>query len=213
MEDRQRSTPRITMLKKKGKRVLENADSIMTHLKAKFPTADFETLQGETIATMSVKQQVGPLINSLPMYCHHICFTQMAPAWQCHWKSCANHANLRGSNLWYSGLTLLSGMYREVNWQGQKIVYMQDCWCPSCLHYIPIASYHVTSRILAAVGSHVTDRSPDICLRCGLQLQTAAGQVTDIYSDHTLLFYIMLATVGGHITDRPSVCDVLISLM
>lgn len=58
VEDRQRSTPRITMLKKKGKRVLENADSIMTHLKARFPTADFETLKGEAIATMSVKQQL-----------------------------------------------------------------------------------------------------------------------------------------------------------
>ena len=64
MEDRQRRTPRITMLKKKGKRVLENADSIMTHLQARFPTAVFETLQGKEIATMSVKQQVGSLISS-----------------------------------------------------------------------------------------------------------------------------------------------------
>jgi len=64
VEDKQRSTPRITMLKKKGKRVLENADSIMTHLQAKFPTADFETLKGEAIATMSVKQQVGSHINA-----------------------------------------------------------------------------------------------------------------------------------------------------
>ena len=46
------------MLKKKGKRVLENADAVMTHLQAKFPAAEFETLEGEAIAVMSVKQQV-----------------------------------------------------------------------------------------------------------------------------------------------------------
>ena len=46
------------MLKKKGKRLLENADAIMTHLQARFPTADFETLEGEAIAVMSLKQQV-----------------------------------------------------------------------------------------------------------------------------------------------------------
>jgi len=55
------------MLKKKGKRVLENADSIMTHLQARFPIADFETLEGKAIATMSVKQQVGSHIIALPM--------------------------------------------------------------------------------------------------------------------------------------------------
>ncbi|KAA6418193.1 MAG: hypothetical protein FRX49_11851 [Trebouxia sp. A1-2] len=54
VEDSQRSTPRITMLKKKGKRIP--------------PTADFETLEGEAIATMSVKQQVGGShINALPI--------------------------------------------------------------------------------------------------------------------------------------------------
>ena len=58
VEDTQRRTPRITMLKKKGKRVLENADSVMTHLRAKFPAAEFETLEGKAIAVMSVKQQV-----------------------------------------------------------------------------------------------------------------------------------------------------------
>ena len=57
-EEGLRSSPRITMLKKKGKRLLENADSIMTHLQARFPTAEFETLEGEAIAVMSVKQQV-----------------------------------------------------------------------------------------------------------------------------------------------------------
>ena len=60
------------MLKKKGKRVLENADNIMTHLQARFPTADFETLKGEAIATMTVKQQVGSLISST-----HIRFLQV----------------------------------------------------------------------------------------------------------------------------------------
>ena len=66
MEDTQRSTPRITMLKKKGKRVLENADSIMAHLQAKFSTAEFETLEGEAIATMSVKQQV--ILSASPVF-------------------------------------------------------------------------------------------------------------------------------------------------
>ena len=66
MEDTQRSTPRITMLKKKGKRVVENADSIMAHLQAKFPTAEFETLEGEAIATMSVKQQV--VLSASPVF-------------------------------------------------------------------------------------------------------------------------------------------------
>ena len=58
VEDTQRRTPRITMLKKKGKRVLENADSVMTNLRANFPAAEFETLEGKAIAVMSVKQQV-----------------------------------------------------------------------------------------------------------------------------------------------------------
>lgn len=58
VEDTQRRTPRITMLKKKGKRLLENADSIMNHLRAKFPAAEFETLEGKAIAVMSIKQQV-----------------------------------------------------------------------------------------------------------------------------------------------------------
>lgn len=63
VEDTQRRTPRITMLKKKGKRVLENADSIMTHLRAKFPAAEFETLEGKAIAVMSVKQQVSHFLS------------------------------------------------------------------------------------------------------------------------------------------------------
>lgn len=66
VEDTQRITPRITMLKKKGKRVVENADSIMSHLRTRFPAAEFETLEGKDIAVMSLKQQV-----SLSLLCQH----------------------------------------------------------------------------------------------------------------------------------------------
>ncbi|KAL3163114.1 hypothetical protein ABBQ32_009529 [Trebouxia sp. C0010 RCD-2024] len=58
VKDAQRSTPRITMLKKKGKRIVENADSIMSHLRTRFPAAEFETLEGKDIAVMSLKQQL-----------------------------------------------------------------------------------------------------------------------------------------------------------
>lgn len=50
--------PRITMLKKKGRRALENADEIMTHLATRFPHAAFSTLDGDAVATMSMKEQV-----------------------------------------------------------------------------------------------------------------------------------------------------------
>ena len=59
------------MLKKKGKRVLENADSIMTHLRAKFPAAEFETLEGKAIAVMSVKQQVTDFLPLIVAGCTH----------------------------------------------------------------------------------------------------------------------------------------------
>ncbi len=50
--------PLITMLKKKGRRAIENAETIMDHLRAKYSSARFEMLEGEDIAIMSVKQQV-----------------------------------------------------------------------------------------------------------------------------------------------------------
>lgn len=82
MEDTQRSTPRITMLKKKGKRVLENADSIMSHLWSRFPAAEFETLEGKAIAVMSVKQQVSLSLLSIAVISasclHLICIMQTA---------------------------------------------------------------------------------------------------------------------------------------
>lgn len=50
--------PRITMLKKEGKRVLENADDIMIHLQKRFQDAVFEVLEGDAVASMSLKEQV-----------------------------------------------------------------------------------------------------------------------------------------------------------
>ena len=50
--------PLITMLKKKGKRILENADEVMAHLQAAFPWARFNTLDGDAVASMSIKEQV-----------------------------------------------------------------------------------------------------------------------------------------------------------
>ena len=52
------TTPLVTMLKKKGKRIIENADEIMAHLKGAFPWARFNTLDGEAVAVMSIKEQV-----------------------------------------------------------------------------------------------------------------------------------------------------------
>ena len=50
--------PLITMLKKQGKRILENADDIMLHLQRRFPAAAFRTLEGDAVATMSMREQV-----------------------------------------------------------------------------------------------------------------------------------------------------------
>ena len=52
--------PLITMLKKKGKRIIENADDIMLALQQAYPWAAFETLEGEAVADMSMKDQVAP---------------------------------------------------------------------------------------------------------------------------------------------------------
>ena len=56
-----RQSPLVTMLKKKGKRILENADEIMAHLQAVFPWARFKSLDGKAVATMSIKEQARPL--------------------------------------------------------------------------------------------------------------------------------------------------------
>ena len=50
--------PLVTMLKKKGKRIIENADEVVAHLKAAFPWARFNTLDGDAVASMSIKEQV-----------------------------------------------------------------------------------------------------------------------------------------------------------
>lgn len=51
--------PMITMLKKNGKRLLENADEAMDHLQSRFPNATYHSVQGDAIASMSIKDQVG----------------------------------------------------------------------------------------------------------------------------------------------------------
>ena len=56
------SPPLITMLKKKGKRILENADEIVDHLKQRFPASNFTTLEGDAVAVMSMREQVWILI-------------------------------------------------------------------------------------------------------------------------------------------------------
>lgn len=50
--------PHITMLKKEGRRVIENADEVTSHLRQRFTSASFDTLDGKAIAKMSLKEQV-----------------------------------------------------------------------------------------------------------------------------------------------------------
>jgi len=57
------------MLIKKGRRAIENAETIMDHLRAKYSSARFEMLEGEDIAMMSVKQQVSHFMHHF--YGHH----------------------------------------------------------------------------------------------------------------------------------------------
>jgi len=64
--------PVITMVMKKGRRAIENAETIMNHLRAKYTSARFEMLEGEAIAMMSVKQQV-----SNNFQCIHASFLMM----------------------------------------------------------------------------------------------------------------------------------------
>ena len=57
-EPQDSQAPQITMLKKKGKRVIENADEIMDHLQRVFPWAKYNSLDGEAVASMSIREQV-----------------------------------------------------------------------------------------------------------------------------------------------------------
>ena len=58
VEAKHYSMPHITMLKKEGRRVIENADDMTSKLSQRFPSAKFEVLEGNAIATMSLKEQV-----------------------------------------------------------------------------------------------------------------------------------------------------------
>ena len=46
------------MLKKDGRRLLENAEDLTSQLKQKFKSAKFEIVDGKAIATMSLREQV-----------------------------------------------------------------------------------------------------------------------------------------------------------
>ena len=58
VEEPQPERPLITMLKKQGRRVIENTDDIMLSLDGTFPLADFAVIEGGQLATMSIKAQV-----------------------------------------------------------------------------------------------------------------------------------------------------------
>lgn len=58
VEGKRHRTPHVTMLKKDGKRLLENADDLTSQLQYKFMGAKFEIVEGKAIATMSLKEQV-----------------------------------------------------------------------------------------------------------------------------------------------------------
>ena len=69
------TTPLVTMLKKQGKRIIENADEIVAHLKGAFPWARFNTLDGDAVAVMSIKEQVMVLFvhpASKVQSCHYV---------------------------------------------------------------------------------------------------------------------------------------------
>lgn len=50
--------PRITVLTKKGRRVIENSDEVVDRLTTAFPYADIVTVDGKDLAMMSMKSQV-----------------------------------------------------------------------------------------------------------------------------------------------------------
>lgn len=60
--------PHITMLKKEGRRVMENADEVTSQLRQRFPSAKFEVLEGKAIATMSLKEQVKHLFSQFSKF-------------------------------------------------------------------------------------------------------------------------------------------------
>ena len=51
--------PQVTILKKKGRRIIENSDEISARLKASLPGCRVVVVEGEQIATMSIRDQVG----------------------------------------------------------------------------------------------------------------------------------------------------------
>ena len=52
--------PQITILKKKGRRIIENADEIHQRLVAALPGSKVHLVEGEQIASMSIHDQVCP---------------------------------------------------------------------------------------------------------------------------------------------------------
>ncbi|KAK9794589.1 hypothetical protein WJX73_000137 [Symbiochloris irregularis] len=50
--------PRVTVLRKKGRRILENSSEILMHLQMRFPHAMFTSMDGDEIAVMGIKQQL-----------------------------------------------------------------------------------------------------------------------------------------------------------
>ena len=60
VEEKLHRTPHVTMLKKDGRRLLENADDLTSQLRQKFKGAKFEIVEGKAIANMSLKEQVRP---------------------------------------------------------------------------------------------------------------------------------------------------------
>ena len=50
--------PLITMLKKKGRRGIENTDEIVQHLQSKFTSAEVTVLDGDAVAIMPIAKQV-----------------------------------------------------------------------------------------------------------------------------------------------------------
>lgn len=69
--------PHLTMITKKGRRMIENAAEIMSHLQKAFPRLQFQTLEGHRLAGMSIREQVLTPFDSVP--------TSLVP--HCNFKS------------------------------------------------------------------------------------------------------------------------------
>ena len=52
--------PVITVMTKKGRRIIENTDEVVQTVTAAFPSAVVETLDGMALATMSMRDQARP---------------------------------------------------------------------------------------------------------------------------------------------------------